>query len=140
MRRKMGKSCLLVIAALLLVLTGTAARSEAGVNIGVGIALPPPIAAAPPDVVVMPDAPGVYVAPDIGVDLFFWNGWWWRPWEGHWYRSHYYNRGWGYYNHGVPGFYHHVNPGWRGYYRSRNWNGHPWNYQRIPHQQLQHRR
>jgi len=52
----------------------------AGVNVNVGIALPPPIVAAPPDVVLLPGAPGVYVAPDIGVDLFFWNGWWWRPW------------------------------------------------------------
>ncbi len=86
--------------------------------------------------IVMPDTNDVYVAPDIDVDLFFWNGWWWRLWEGRWYRSHYYNRGWGYYNN-VPSFYFDVDPGWRGYYRDHNWYGHRWNYERIPYQRLQ---
>ncbi len=36
--------------------------------------------AAPPDVIVLPDTPSV-CCPGISVDLFFWNGWWWRPWE-----------------------------------------------------------
>jgi len=97
---------------------------------------PPPIALeGPPDVIVMPDTDDVYVAPDVNVDLFFWNGFWWRPWEGRWYRSQYYDRGWGYYN-GVPSFYFDVDPGWRGYYRGHNWYGHRWNYQRIPHHHL----
>ena len=69
----------------------------AAVNINVSIGLPPPIVfAAPPEVIVIPET-YVYVVPDIDVDLFFWNGWWWRLWEGRWYRSHYYDRGWGYY-------------------------------------------
>jgi hypothetical protein len=108
----------------------------AGVNIGIGISLPPIVFNAPPNVVVMPDTYDVYVAPDINVDLFFWNGWWWRPWEGRWYRSHYYDRGWAYYNN-VPSFYFDVDPGWRRYYRDHNWYGHPWNYKRIPHRELQ---
>ncbi|MCG7852783.1 MAG: hypothetical protein MIO92_09700, partial [Methanosarcinaceae archaeon] len=59
--------------------------------------LPPPIPfAAPPELIVLPET-YVYVAPDIDVDLFFWNGWWWRPWEGRWFRSRNYNRDWGYY-------------------------------------------
>jgi hypothetical protein len=108
----------------------------AGVDIHVSIPLPPPIVfAAPPELIVIPET-YAYVAPDIDVDLFFWNGWWWRLWEGRWYRSHYYNRGWGYYNN-VPSFYFDVDPGWRGYYRDHRWGGHQWNYQRIPHQQLQ---
>ena len=108
----------------------------AGTNINIGISLPPPIVFdEPPDVIVMPDTYDVYVVPDIDVEMFFWNGWWWRPWEGGWYRSHYYDRGWAYYNH-VPGFYYDVNPGWRGYYRGHNWYGHRWNYERIPHRQL----
>ena len=136
MRRKMRKSCLLVIAALLLVLAGSAIESEAGVNVNVGIALPPPIVfPAPPPVIVLPET-DVYVVPDVDVDIFFWNGWWWRPWEGRWYRSHYYDRGWGYYNN-VPSFYFDVDPGWRGYYRDHNWYGHRWNYERIPHQRFQ---
>lgn len=111
--------------------------SMAGVSVGVGIALPPPIVVeTPPAVVALPGASGVYVAPDVGEDLFFWNGWWWRPWGGHWYRSRYYDRGWGYYRNGVPRFYGRVHPGWRGYYGSRNWNGRAWNYRRIPHERF----
>lgn len=104
------------------------------VSIGIGIPLPPPIVfAAPPEVIVLPDTRYVYAVPDIEADIFFWNGWWWRPWEGRWYRSHYYNRGWVYYN-SVPSFYYDVDPGWRGYYREHNWHGHRWNYERIPDQ------
>jgi len=107
----------------------------AGVDVSVNIGLPPIVFAAPPDVIVMPDSRDVYVVPDIDVDLFFWDGWWWRPWQGRWYRSHYYDRGWGYYSN-VPSFYYDVDPGWRGYYRDHNWYGHRWNYERIPHQRL----
>jgi hypothetical protein len=109
-----------------------------GIHIGGGgrIALPPPIRFyGPPDVVVMPDTDDVYFVPDIDADMFFWNGWWWRPYEGRWYRSHYYDRGWAYYN-DVPSFYFDVDPGWRGYSRDHNWYGHRWNYDRIPYQQL----
>jgi hypothetical protein len=108
----------------------------AAVDISIGISLPPPIVfAAPPEVIVIPDT-YVYVVPDLDVDIFFYGGWWWRPWEGRWYRSHYYDRGWGYYD-SVPSFYFDVDPGWRGYYRDHNWYGHRWNYERIPHQRLQ---
>jgi hypothetical protein len=109
----------------------------AGVNISIGIALPPPVAfSAPPDVVVLPDTNDVYVVPGIDIDLFFWNGWWWRLWEGRWYRSHYYDRGWGYYNR-VPGFYFDVDPGWRRFYRDRDWRGHRWDYRPIPYGRLE---
>jgi hypothetical protein len=109
----------------------------AGVDVSIGIALPPPfVFQAPPDVVVMPDTNYVYVVPDIDVDMFFWYGWWWRLWEGRWYRSHYYDRGWAYYNR-VPSFYFDVDPGWRGHYRDHNWYGHRWNYERIPTRRLQ---
>jgi len=106
------------------------------VSIGIGIPLPPPIVfAAPPEVIVLPDTQHAYAVPDIEADIYFWNGWWWRPWEGRWYRSHYYDRGWVYYN-SVPSFYFDVDPGWRGYYRTHNWYGHRWNYERISHQRL----
>ena len=111
-------------------------RALAEISVGIGISLPPPVVfEAPPAVVVLPDTDDVYVVPDIDVDIFFWNGWWWRPWEGRWYRSRYYDRGWAYYNH-VPRFYFDVEPGWRGYYRSHDWHGHRWNYERIPDQRL----
>jgi len=108
----------------------------AGTNISIGISLPPLVFESPPDVIVIPDTNDVYAVPDISVELYFWNGWWWRPWEGRWYRSQYYDRGWAYYN-DVPSFYYDVDPGWRRYYRDRNWNGHRWNYVRIPNRQLQ---
>ncbi len=109
----------------------------AGVDISIGISLPPPIVfQAPPEVIVLPDTSDVYVVPDIDVDIFFWNGWWWRPWEGRWYRSRYYYRSWAYYN-SVPRFYFDIDPGWRGYYRNHDWHGHRWNYERIPDRRLQ---
>jgi len=113
------------------------ASAMAQVTVSVGIPLPPPIVfQAPPAVIVLPDTPDVYAVPDVGVDLFFYNGWWWRFWDGYWYRSHYYDRGWAYFNH-VPRFYYDVDPDWRGFYKSHDWHGHPWNYQRITNGQLQ---
>jgi hypothetical protein len=128
----------LLLGTILMALTLVASvPATAGVNINIGIPLPPPIVfPSPPDVIVVPDTNNVYAVPDMDVDMYFWNGWWWRLWEGRWYRSHYHNRGWGYYN-SVPRFYHDVDPGWRGYYRDRNWRGHNWDYQRVPNRQLQ---
>jgi hypothetical protein len=105
----------------------------AGVN--VSISLPPLIVfASPPEMVVIPET-YVYVVPDSHEDIYFYNGWWWRPWEGRWYRSRNYNSGWAYYR-SVPSFYARVPSGWRNDYRDHRWGGQPWNYQRIPHQQL----
>ena len=109
----------------------------AQINININIPLPPPIPfAAPPEVIVMPETNGVYVAPDIDIDLFFWNGFWWRPWEGRWYRSPYYDRDWVYYD-AVPIFYFNIDPHWRTYYHNHNWYGYNWNYERIPYERLQ---
>lgn len=127
----------LFLGALLLALViAVPAPTMAQVGINVRIALPPPIVfAAPPELIVLPDT-YVYAVPDVDADIFFYNGWWWRPWEGRWYRSRYYNRGWSYYN-TVPSFYFDIDPGWRGYYRDRNWYGHRWDYERIPSRRLQ---
>jgi hypothetical protein len=108
----------------------------ARVDVNVSIALPPLIVfAAPPEVVVIPET-YVYAVPDVDVDIFFYNGWWWRPWEGRWYRSRNYNSGWGYYKN-VPSFYGGIPSGWRNDYRENRWRGHQWNHQRIPHEQVQ---
>ncbi len=96
---------------------------------------PPPIVFEP-HVVVIPDTDDVYVVPDIDEELFFWNGWWWRPWKGRWYRSRYFDRGWANYKQ-VPSFYYDVDPDWRNYYRNRNWNKYRWNYNQIPNRELQ---
>jgi hypothetical protein len=108
----------------------------AGVDVGVSVSLPPLVVfASPPEVVVIPET-YVYVVPDVDADIFFYDGWWWRLWEGRWYRSRSYDSGWGYYRR-VPSFYTRVPSGWRNDYREHRWGGHQWNYQRIPHQQLQ---
>lgn len=106
------------------------------VDVGVSIPLPPPIMfPGPPNLVVIPET-YVYVVPDVDVDVFFYGGWWWRPWEGRWYRSQSYNSGWGYYE-GTPSFHRSVPSHWRNDYRQRRWGGRQWNYQRIPHHQVQ---
>jgi len=111
-------------------------HAMAEVNVGVSISLPPPIVfASPPMMVVLPET-YVYVVPDMGVDIFFYGGWWWRPWEGRWYRSRYYSSGWVYYQR-VPAFYSSIPSGWRNDYRDRRWRGLQWNYQQIPQQQVQ---
>ena len=108
----------------------------AEVNIGINIPLPPLIVfASPPEVVVIPET-YVYVVPDSDVDIFFYDGWWWRPWEGRWYRSRHYDSGWGYYQR-VPSFYGRVPSSWRNDYREHRWGGRPWNYHPIPHQQVE---
>ena len=108
----------------------------AGVDVHVGIPLPPPIVfPSPPELIVIPET-YVYVAPDVREDIFFYNGWWWRPWGGRWYRSRYYNSGWVYFG-GVPSFYGRVPSGWRNYYRDHRWRGYQWNYHRIPYHQLE---
>jgi len=106
------------------------------VSVQIGIPLPPPIVVPAPPEVVLLSGMGVYVAPDIAVDLFFWDDWWWRPWEGRWYRSRDYRRGWGYYE-GVPSFYGRVPPRWREEYREHRWNGREWHYQRVSHPEAQ---
>ena len=110
----------------------TTGRAEVSVH----ISLPPPIVfGGPPALIVLPET-YVYVVPDVHEDLFFYNGWWWRPWDGRWYRSRYHNSGWAYYQR-VPSFYRGIPPGWRNDYRDHRWRGHQWNYQHIPHHQVQ---
>jgi hypothetical protein len=106
------------------------------VDVGVSIPLPPLIEfSAPPEMVVIPET-YVYAVPDLDVDIFFYDGWWWRPWEGRWYRSRNYSSGWSYYKN-TPSFYSGIPSGWRNDYREHRWSGHQWDYQRIPHQQVQ---
>lgn len=129
----MGK---ILLGTILLALTLTVpmpARAEVFVDINIG--MPPVIEfAAPPELIVLPGT-YVYVAPDVDEDIFFYGGWWWRPWEGHWYRSRHYDSGWVTYR-SVPSFYRGIHSGWRDDYRAHQWQGHRWDYQRIPHREL----
>jgi hypothetical protein len=57
---------------------------------------PPPYSMqAPPSVVPIPGT-YVYFVPDIGVDILFYHGYWYRPHAGHWYRAAAYNGPWVY--------------------------------------------
>ncbi len=108
----------------------------AGVNVGLSISLPSPLVfVSPPEMIVIPET-YVYAVPGVEAEIYFYNGWWWRPWEGHWYRSRHYDSGWSYYQR-VPSFYGGIPTGWRNDYRDHRWHGQQWNYQPIPHQQLQ---
>jgi hypothetical protein len=65
------------------------AMAEMHINLNIGF---PPLfeSNAPPPVVVIPGT-YVYLVPDIGVDIFFYHGYWYRPHNGRWYRAHSYN-------------------------------------------------
>jgi hypothetical protein len=104
----------------------------AQVNVNINVGTPPPVTfAGPPQLVVLPET-YVYVVPDVETDIFFYNGWWWRPWNGRWYRSRHYNSGWVHYKK-APSFYASVPPGWRNDYREHRWKGRHWVYEPIPH-------
>jgi hypothetical protein len=110
--------------------------AAAQLNVRVRIQLPPLlIFASPPELVVIPQT-YVYVVPDVSDDIYFYDGYWWRPWQGRWYRSHYYDRGWAYYS-SVPVFYRDVPSDWRDEYRERDWRGRSWNYERINHHEVE---
>jgi hypothetical protein len=89
---------------LLVTLIGYAPQSNAEVSVSVGIGVPVPqvVVTAPPPIVVHEPPPVVvipgtyvYFAPDVGVDIFFYHGYWYRPHNGHWYRARGYNGPWG---------------------------------------------
>jgi len=116
-----------------MIIIPVSARTE--VNVHISIPLPPAIVfPMPPALIVIPET-YIYAVPDIDEDIFFFNGWWWRPWNGRWYRSRNYNSGWVYYQ-SVPSFYLNIPSAWRDDYRNNRWKGHPWKHQRIQEQQL----
>ena len=59
----------------------------------VEVSPPPIVMSEPSDVVMMPDT-GVYYVPSAGVDVFFYNDYWWSQRGGGWYRSNQYNGQW----------------------------------------------
>ncbi|HUJ19290.1 MAG TPA: hypothetical protein VL197_15000 [Nitrospirota bacterium] len=65
----------------------------AGVSVNVTIPLPPLVLPAPPPLVVIPGS-YVYYPPEVGVDIFFYHGNWYRPYRGGWYIAHDYNGPW----------------------------------------------
>ncbi|MBF0559552.1 MAG: hypothetical protein HQL08_12330 [Nitrospirae bacterium] len=93
---KSTKMYITVFGTTLLVLSAFAGQGMAGIDIAVGINVPPPpayVMTAPPPVVLIPGT-YVYVVPDINVQILFYHGLWWRPIEGRWYSSRSYNGPW----------------------------------------------
>lgn len=121
-----------VVLALLLACSLPAA---ARVDVNVSITMPPPVAfAAPPQMVVIPET-YVYAVPEVDVDIFFYEGWWWRTWESHWYRSRSYDSGWVYYEN-EPVFYREIPREWRRWYRERRWRDYRWDHRPIAYQEV----
>ena len=103
------------------------ATSNAGVSVGIGINLPAYRFAAPPEMVLIPGT-YAYTVPDAGVDIIFYQGFWYRPFEGRWYRSRGYNGPWGFVERRrVPGFFFSLPPDYRHYHEG---------YERIPYGHL----
>jgi hypothetical protein len=112
----------LTLAAAFLFLTILSGQGSAGVDVRVGINIPLPVYTfpAPPPVVLIPGT-YAYFVPDIGVEVLFYHGYWYRPFKGHWYRAHHYNGPWVFIapHHvprvliGLPPHYYRVPPGHR---------------------------
>jgi hypothetical protein len=122
---------LLIAAALVAASTNLAAgRADAqGIHVDIGIPLPSISFHAAPQLVALPGT-YAYVVPEYEAEIFFYDGFWWRPYQGRWYRSSYYDRGWEIYG-SVPVFYSSIPRDWRTRYRNRDWDGRRWDYERV---------
>ena len=102
---------------------------QAGPPPGYGQAGPPPYAfTAAPEVVPVTGMP-VYFVPNIGVDILFYHGFWYRPYGGYWYRAASYNGPWVYLaSRSVPHVLVTLPPGYRRL---------PPGYHPIPHAELE---
>ncbi len=132
-------------ASLALVAPGAPGIGFAGVsvNLNINIPLAPVAVSQPPSMAVVPGT-YVYFAPDVGVDLLFYQGYWYRPHRGQWYVSAEYNGKWSHIAVGnvppalrqLPPDYRHMPPGhqripygqvkqnWRTWERDRHWDRH----------------
>jgi hypothetical protein len=145
-RRKMGKylyrTLVLTVAIGVFLTLGVKKEAMAEMHINLNIGFPSLFEFhAPPSVVAIPGT-YVYLVPDIGVDIFFYHGYWYRPHNNRWYRARSYN---GHYAplafrhvpcpllrlpphyRNVPRGYHRisyrqVNRNWRRWEREKHWN------------------
>jgi hypothetical protein len=112
-----NKFLLVLTCVCLLVPAGFASQSDARVNVGININIPGFTFSAPPVMAVIPGT-YVYFAPDAGIDILFYGGYWYRPYEGRWYRSRRYDGPWHYiYRERVPGAIIELPPDYRHVYR-----------------------
>jgi hypothetical protein len=131
-----------------LVYFGAMTDSVAGVNINIGtpdlnlsIGTPPPVVIqSPPPMAVIPGT-YVYIAPNVGADILFYHGHWYRPHEGHWFSAPSYKGPWAHvvparvpkpilnlppgYHRLPPGHqripYEHVKGNWQKWEREKHW-------------------
>ena len=144
LKRKAGekmKTKLILTSTMLLVLLAFSGTSIAGFSLNIGVSLPPLVIPAPPVVAVIPGT-DVYFCPDIAMDVFFYDGYWYRSYNGGWYSAVGYNGPWGYVANVPPVFFHlpgdyrvggyqripyaDLNRNWRAWQRDRYWEHHAW--------------
>jgi hypothetical protein len=91
------KMRLFVIEAIVVALLGFSSSGFdfGGFQIGININPPPIEINGPPEVAVIPGT-YVYFVPDVSEELFFYDGYWYRPYEGNWYRCTSYSGPWAY--------------------------------------------
>ena len=119
------KAKLFILGAIVFALIGFSSIGLADVHVGVNINLPPLVISGPPEVAVIPGT-YVYFDPDVSVDLFFYDGYWYRDYEGYWYRCASYSGPWVFIDRGsVPDVFFHLPSD----YRARI-------YGRIPYREL----
>ncbi len=137
------KTKLALASLMLMVLLAFSTPTIAGVSVNIGVNLPPLVISAPPVVAVIPGT-DVYFCPDFAVDIFFYDGYWYRSYEGIWYRAVDYNGPWTYIVvASVPTVFFHLPTGyrvgryqripyadlhrnWRAWQRDRYWEHHAW--------------
>lgn len=101
---------------------------DVDVHIGIGIGVPSQIVIPAPPVVVLIPGTHVYFAPDIGVQLFFYSGYWYSMHDGYWFWSADYTGPWYYLPPArIPVAFLHLQPH---YYKI------PPGYKRIPYEHL----
>lgn len=126
----MKRSLWLCLIAFLLFALGNpaAGRAEVNVSVGVKVGVPPPLVIPSPPAVYLIPGTYVYFAPDVEVDFFFYQGYWYRPHGGYWYRARHYGGPWVHIvTAKVPRVLISLPPGFRHV---------PAGHQRIPHGQL----
>jgi hypothetical protein len=137
------KARFVLASTMFLVLLAISNTTIARVNISVGVSLPPLVISAPPMVAVIPGT-DAYFCPDLAMDVYFYDGYWYRSYEGNWYRADDYNGPWGYIAvTNVPTFFFHLpanyravgyrripyadlHRNWRTWQKDRYWEHHAW--------------
>jgi hypothetical protein len=110
--------CLFFLCTVGLLMPAEGLSGDVDLHIGIGFPLPPAVViSAPPAVYPIPGS-YAYFAPDVGFQLFFNSGYWYRPYNGYWYRAAYYNGPWDYLPPSrVPVIFNRYNYNYYRYYR-----------------------